>query len=153
MLDRINLAPQSDHTGHCTLMRTPDPSHMSRLRPSGARGQSLTLSSLQGQPQEPHPHLDPTPQGLLVGVSTPSLPLNPPNQPRGVHALLCKSNHSFPPPFVPSLCFANGLSHIILHTHSNHRALGTVREVIVAFVHVTPPLPQRSRAPLSAVII
>lgn len=42
-------------------------------------------------------------------------------------------------PPIPFLCFANGLSHIILHTHSNRWALGTVQEVIVAFVYVPPP--------------
>lgn len=59
---------------------------------------SLRGGGVAGQPQDPPPPTLPqTPQGLLVGVSTPSLPLYP--LPQGVHALSCKSNHSHPPTY------------------------------------------------------
>lgn len=91
--------------------------------------------------------------GTARGCVNPQSATSPPVASGCTCAIVQKQSFSTPP-HLPSLCFANGFSHIILHTHSNHWALGTIQEVIVAFVRVVPPLlPQRSRAPLSAVII
>lgn len=109
--------------------------------PLRASGRTLTLFSPKGRPGELYPLLDPAPQGLLGGVSTPQSATSTPPCLR-VYMLYCAKAIILIPTLLhlPSLCFANVLSHIILHTHSNHWALGTVQEVIVAFVQVAPPL-------------
>ena len=76
-------------------------------------------------------------------VNPPICHFNPPPPRLRVYMLYCAKAIILIPTLLhlPSLCFANVLSHIILHTHSNHWALGTVQEVIVAFVRVAPPPP------------
>lgn len=122
------------NSGNCTPP-LPNQPVIRGLRPLPLLGINPDPLLSKGSPQESHPKLNTVPEGRVEGVSTLSLPLQPPAS--GCTCCIVQQQ-SFLSLHLPSLCFANGLSHIILHTHFNHWALGTVQEVIVAFVHVPP---------------
>ena len=151
----MNLWLQTEHTECFTPICAESSSPLGHLLPSGPRDEPWPCS-LQ---RVDHENRTPFWIQLLRDCSGPCQPpqsaTSTPPPPQGVHALLCKSNHSYPHPPPPplSLFCKCPLPHHFTYTLQPLSSGDCPGSNCGFCASSSPPLPQRSRTPLSAVII